>query len=68
MAIKILSKEKNRSFEDALRLHREIDILKQVKHPNLIECYDVIETPDHWYLVMEYASGGDLFDYVVAKG
>ena len=51
-----------------MRLAREIEILKQVKHPNVIECFDVIETADSWYLIMEYASGGDLFDYIVNKG
>lgn len=32
------------------------------------QLYEVIETAEHIYLVMEYASGGELFDYIVRKG
>ena len=30
--------------------------------------YEVIDTPDDLYLVMEYVSGGEIFDYLVAHG
>lgn len=66
-AIKIIAKKDHWSRDAKLRITREIDILTKVKHPNLIECYDVIETADHWYFIMEYASGGDLFDYIVSR-
>jgi len=66
-AIKIIKKESNWSHNARARISREINLLKTLKHPNLIECYDVIETADHWYLIMEYATGGDLFDYVISK-
>jgi len=47
------------------RVSREIKILKMIRHPNIIQLYEIIETPKQLYLIMEYASGGELFDYIV---
>ena len=47
------------------RVSREIHILKIVQHPHLVQLYEIIETPKKLYLIMEFASGGELFDYIV---
>lgn len=44
MAIKILQKDKILDESDKLRVYREIQILKQIKHPNLIQLYEVKNT------------------------
>jgi serine/threonine protein kinase len=46
----------------------EIKVLKALRHENIIHLEDDFETSDRIYLVMEMMSGGELFDYVVAKG
>lgn len=46
----------------------EVDILKQIKHPYIVQCYDVHETETKLYLFMELMSGGELFDRIVDKG
>ena len=46
-------------------MSREIKILKMIRHPNIIQLYEIIETPKQLYLIMEYASGGELFDFIV---
>lgn len=53
---------------DVERVAREIHILKLIRHPHIIQLYEIIETQKQLYLIMEYASGGELFDYIVAKG
>ena len=47
------------------RITREIKILKKVRHPNVIQLYEIIETEKELYMIMEYANGGELFDYIV---
>ena len=67
MAIKILEKDRITDQADVERAAREIHILKLIRHPNIIQLYEIIETPKQLYLIMEYASKGELFDYIVAN-
>ena len=65
VAVKILEKAKIKDVGDIERISREIHILKLIRHPNIIQLYDIIETPKYLYLVLEYANGGELFDHIV---
>ena len=42
----------------------EIEIMKICQHPNIIKLYDVIENENYIYIIMEYCSGYDLFNYI----
>ena len=66
VAVKILEKAKIADVNDVERVAREINILKMIRHPNIIQLYEIIETPKQLYLIMEYASGGELFEYIVS--
>ncbi|XP_014249998.1 serine/threonine-protein kinase MARK2-like isoform X4 [Cimex lectularius] len=50
------------------KLFREVRIMKLLDHPNIVKLFQVIETEKTLYLVMEYASGGEVFDYLVLHG
>jgi 5'-AMP-activated protein kinase catalytic alpha subunit len=54
-------------MNDIERVNREIKILKRIKHPNIIQLYEIIESKTAIYLIMEYAAGGELFNYIVDK-
>jgi 5'-AMP-activated protein kinase catalytic alpha subunit len=54
-------------MNDIERVNREIKILKRIKHPNIIHLYEIIESKTAIYLIMEYAAGGELFNYIVDK-
>lgn len=68
VAVKILEKERIVDVADVERVAREIHILKIIQHPHVIQLYEIIETPRQLYLIMEYCSGGELFDHIVAAG
>ena len=68
VAIKIIDKEELFAEEiNKKRLLLEISILKKVRHKNIIKLYEIMETPQTIYLVMEYCNTGELFDYIVSK-
>ncbi|GFY24220.1 hypothetical protein TNCV_1012721 [Trichonephila clavipes] len=67
VAIKII--DKTHLDEDNLKkILREIQIMKMLHHPHIIALYQVMETERMIYLVTEYASGGEIFDHLVAHG
>ncbi|KAK0457711.1 Pkinase-domain-containing protein [Desarmillaria tabescens] len=49
-------------------LQREIVIMKLVDHPNIMKLYDVWDTANNLYLILEHVQGGELFDYLCEKG
>ncbi|KAJ7721274.1 Pkinase-domain-containing protein [Mycena metata] len=48
------------------KVEREIEVLRTLKHPNIVRLYDVIETDKYIGIIIEYASGGELFDHILA--
>ncbi|XP_059397897.1 serine/threonine-protein kinase MARK2-like isoform X7 [Carassius carassius] len=67
VAVKIIDKAQLNS-SSLQKLFREVRIMKLLNHPNIVKLFEVIETEKSLYLVMEYASGGEVFDYLVAHG
>ncbi|WAR19901.1 MARK3-like protein [Mya arenaria] len=67
VAIKIIDKTQLNP-SSLQKLFREVRIMKMLDHPNIVKLFEVIETEKTLYLVMEYASGGEVFDYLVAHG
>jgi serine/threonine protein kinase len=65
--ILILTFRRKLSEEDRAALGNEIDILKQVDHPNIVKCYDIYEDEKYIYIVMELLQGGELFDQILKK-
>src|SRR5688572_19883041 len=69
-ACKIIDK---RLIEDRFQgmmdqFHTEIESLRELNHPNIIQLFDVYITEEKIFIVMELMEGGELFDYVVQKG
>ena len=67
VAIKILEKDKITDVNDVERVTREIHILKIVRHPHIIQLYEIIETPNRLFLIMEHCCNGELFSYITSK-
>ncbi|OHS95141.1 CAMK family protein kinase [Tritrichomonas foetus] len=68
VAIKIICKE---SFAQRpnlqTKIQREIALMRLVDHPHLLKLVDVLESPRHLYIVLEYAQNGELFDFLVQR-
>jgi 5'-AMP-activated protein kinase catalytic alpha subunit len=64
-AIKIVDKRLLEGTKDIQRLKKEIKILKSIRHKNIIQLFDIMESKTYLYFVMEYCKGGELFDYIV---
>lgn len=67
VAIKIINKKKLKQKNDQIHLKREIDLLQKLNHINIISVYEIFENIDNYYIVMEYCSRGELFNYIVSK-
>ena len=66
VAIKFINKTKMTN-QDRILLSNEIDILSVVRHPSLINLYEVIDYYDICYIITEYIHGADLYTYVEDK-
>ncbi|CAL0307700.1 unnamed protein product [Lupinus luteus] len=64
VAIKVIDKDKVMRTGQADRILREISIMRLVKHPNIIQLFEVMATKSKIYFVIEYAKGGELFNKV----
>uniref|UniRef100_A0A915MI17 60S ribosomal protein L36 n=2 Tax=Meloidogyne incognita group TaxID=654580 RepID=A0A915MI17_MELJA len=68
VAVKILNRQKIMTLDVVGKIRREIQNLSLFRHPHIIKLYQVISTPTDIFMVMEYVSGGELFDYIVKHG
>ena len=46
-------------------IFKENEIITKFNHINVIYVYNIIDTPENYYIVMEYCKKGELFDYIV---
>jgi len=64
-ALKIIKKNPK---EDSARMYLEVDILKKLIHPNIMQIFEFYEDKINFYIITELCEGGELFDKVVEKG
>ncbi|XP_067913562.1 NUAK family SNF1-like kinase 1 [Heterodontus francisci] len=67
VAIKSIRKDKIKDEQDLVHIRREIEIMSSLSHPHIINIYEVFENKDKIVIIMEYASKGDLYDFINEK-
>ncbi|KAH9741944.1 CBL-interacting protein kinase 32 [Citrus sinensis] len=68
VALKILDKEKVLKHKMAEQIKREVATMKLVKHPNVVRLYEVMGSKTKIFIVLEFVTGGELFDKIVNHG
>uniref|UniRef100_A0A8C8RV84 non-specific serine/threonine protein kinase n=1 Tax=Pelusios castaneus TaxID=367368 RepID=A0A8C8RV84_9SAUR len=64
VAIKSIRKDKIKDEQDMVHIRREIEIMSSLSHPHIITIFEVFENKDKIVIIMEYASKGELYDYI----
>ena len=65
-AIKTIQKSSiSEDMRQKTKFFNEVDILKQINHPNVVKLYEFYEDENNYHLILEYVTGGELFDYIV---
>ncbi|KAI5814636.1 hypothetical protein BZA77DRAFT_318245 [Pyronema omphalodes] len=66
VAIKLIRRDTVTPHPNRLsKIYREIAILRTLSHPNIVRLHEMVETDRHIGIILEYASGGELFDYIL---
>ncbi|TYJ18330.1 hypothetical protein E1A91_A09G116400v1 [Gossypium mustelinum] len=68
VALKILDKDKVLKHKMAEQIKREIATMKLIKHPNVIRLHEVMASKTKIFIVLEFVTGGELFDKIVNHG
>lgn len=68
VALKVLDKEKILRHKMVDQIKREISIMKLVRHPNVVRLHEVLASRAKIYIVLEFITGGELFDKIVHQG
>ena len=64
-ALKIIKKTKS---QDSARMYLEVEILKKLIHPNIMQIFEFYEDKKNFYIITEICDGGELFEQIVNKG
>jgi calcium-dependent protein kinase len=64
-ALKIIKKQRG---QDTARMYLEVEILKKLIHPNIMQIFEFYEDKKNFYIITEFCDGGELFDKIVEKG
>lgn len=68
VALKILQKSQLSNMNAEIQLRREIEIQSELDHPNILRLYGFFYDNTRIYLILEFASGGELYKKLKACG
>ena len=67
VAVKILNKELTQNSEDLELFKSEGRVLEEIRHPGIVEGYELVHAGDIWYFVMEFVDGYDFSELLRRK-
>ena len=66
VAMKVIKKDKENELDEQ-EIRNEINILKQLSHPNIVKIYEFYISENHYYIITEFCKEGELFSYIKNK-
>lgn len=68
VAMKVMAKSTILKHKMVNQIKREISIMKIVRHPNIVRLHEVLASRTKIYIILEFVTGGELYDRIVHKG
>ncbi|KAL3698455.1 hypothetical protein R1sor_012531 [Riccia sorocarpa] len=68
VAMKVLDKKAILQHKMVDQIKREISVMKLVRHPNVVRLHEVLASKNKIYIILEFVTGGELFDKIVHQG
>ncbi|XP_052198464.1 CBL-interacting serine/threonine-protein kinase 24-like [Diospyros lotus] len=68
VAVKVMAKSSILKHRMVDQIKREISIMKIVRHPNIVRLHEVLASRTKIFIVLEFVTGGELFDKIVHQG
>ncbi|XVF34646.1 hypothetical protein REPUB_Repub18cG0076800 [Reevesia pubescens] len=68
VAMKVMAKSTILKHRMVDQIKREISIMKMARHPNIVRLHEVLASRTKVYIILEFVSGGELFDKIVHRG
>ncbi|PWA60912.1 protein kinase, ATP binding site [Artemisia annua] len=68
VAIKVIDRDRILKHKMVEQMKREISTMKLIKHPNVLNLFEVMASKTKIYIVLEYVDGGELFDQIAKHG
>lgn len=56
------------NIKSVLGLHEEINLLRKIRHPNVLQLYEIFESENNVHLIIEHLNGKELFDQIKQRG
>ena len=67
VAVKVIDKKIFLNAYNLKNIQSEIDIMKMVKHDNIVKLHDIYQTTNNMYIITEFCQDGDLYRYLERK-
>ena len=66
-ACKIITRQRLDELSDKTRFEQEIRIMQELRHPRVVQLYDLYKDALNYYILMEYCPNGELLSYIVGR-
>ena len=67
VACKVVARRELCDYDSMVHFEKELRVLERIKHPNIVQIYEILYLKDFIIIVMEYCPNGDMHDYIYSQ-